>query len=86
MPEVPSDAPDPDFWHPGYDEPSHKWDYRSSTGALVGYVVRFDPPGERKQVRPYTCCENEKGRREWQWKGFSNPTPLYSLHRFDDPS
>ncbi len=77
--EVPADAPEPDFFHLAFDEPSRTWAYRSSTGALLGYVVRFDAPGERKQVLPHTYCENENGEHGWQWKGFSSPTPIYGL-------
>jgi len=34
-----------------------------------------------KEVLPLTYCRNKDGKREWRWKSFDKPRPLYGLDR-----
>jgi uncharacterized protein (DUF927 family) len=56
--------------------PSRVWEYRDAAGALLFLMARFDQPGERKQILPFTC-----GRDGWRWKAPPEPRPLYGLDR-----
>ncbi len=84
---VPSDAPQPMFSHFSLGRPSSVWIYRDNSARTLAYVARFDTAGG-KEVLPYTYCQSAEGRREWRWKGFPEPRPLYNLdklaHRPDD--
>ncbi|TNC12675.1 DUF927 domain-containing protein [Methylobacterium terricola] len=75
---VPEDAPEPSFRHSSLGLPSRTWTYPDAAGRVLGYVARFDPPGERKQFAPLTLwCEN--GVQRWRWKTWPRPRPLYGL-------
>lgn len=73
----------PLFRHPRWGQPSSTWAYRNGDGALMMYVCRFDPEGERKQVVPYSWCKHPDGRERWTWRGItgSDKRPLYGLER-----
>ena len=60
-------------------EPSRKWEYHTQSGALIGYVCRFDKH-EGKDVIPYSYC-TDGNRSEWRWQAFDTPRPLYNLDR-----
>lgn len=62
--------------HRRHGAPSMVWRYRDAAGALLFAVCRFDPPGRRKEVLPYTC-----GAEGWHWKAPPEPRPLYGLDR-----
>ena len=62
-------------------KPSGKWAYRNEAGELLFVVCRFDKPDGGKEILPLTFCEDPQGRREWRWKGFPVPRPLYGLDR-----
>jgi hypothetical protein len=80
---VPSTASEPSFKHPRWGKPSTQWAYRNGDGALMMYVCRFDPEGERKQVVPYSWCTHPDGTERWTWRGITGATkrPLYGLER-----
>jgi hypothetical protein len=67
----------PNLVHGRYGAPSASWRYLSAEGQLLGVVARYDPPGERKQVIPYTWSLADG----WKSAGFSAPRPLYGLDR-----
>lgn len=71
-------APDaePSHVHPRLGAPTGTWAYRDAQGRVLGYVCRFDPAGERKQVLPQTWDGSA-----WAWRGFDEPRPLYGLER-----
>lgn len=74
---IPADAPPP----PGHrlGKPAATWRYTDSTGALLGYVHRFDQDGD-KQFRPQTLWrEGAAGTLEWRWESWAAPRPLYGL-------
>lgn len=77
---VPLNAPPIPERHFRHGEPSFKWAYRDAKGAVLFWVLRFDPKkkGERKQFCPITFCEKD-GQRRWRWKGFPLPRPIYQL-------
>lgn len=65
--------------HYKYGAPTKKWVYRNLDGSRMGYICRFDIPGQGKEIAPYTFCTD--GRiKQWRWQGFSYPRPLYNLH------
>jgi putative DNA primase/helicase len=78
IPARPAGA-EPPAEHFKMGKPSTRWEYRTADGALFGYVYRFDPPGERKQIMPVVWARNESGREEWRWLGFPKPRPLYGI-------
>lgn len=57
--------------------PSKIWRYLDEHGQLLGGVARFETTGG-KSILPFTYCEKD-GDRQWRWKGFPVPRPLYSL-------
>lgn len=66
--------PEPSHIHPRLGAPSRTWAYTDAYGGILGYVSRFDPKGERKQILPQTFRDGA-----WVWKGFDEPRPLYGL-------
>ena len=47
-----------------------KWEYLDSTGALIAVVYRYDPPGGRKEFRPWDARRRKMAPPE--------PRPLYN--------
>ena len=52
-----------------------RWPYLNRDGKLLGYVLRFDPPGKRKWYSPLTFWKNGG----WKMKHWPSPKPLYGL-------
>lgn len=78
---VPDGAPPGPPRHPR-GKPSGSWPYSDTAGKLLGYVLRFDLPGGGKEFAPATFCENTAtGAREWRFKAWLVPRPLYGLDR-----
>ncbi len=62
---VPGNAPELPR-HPDLGTPSGTYPYRDVNGALLGYVLRFDPPSG-KEFRPCTFCRHPNGTlTEWR--------------------
>lgn len=57
------------------NNPSGVWEYKSATGATLGYICRYDK-GDKKTYRPYTCWSDG-----WKFKAFPTPRPLYNLDK-----
>ena len=76
---VPDDAPAATFDLPKYGPSSGRWTYRDTSGRLLGYVCRFDPPNG-KQILPRVYCRGARGETAWRWLSFPKPRPLYNLH------
>jgi putative DNA primase/helicase len=47
-----------------------KWDYQAADGSLIGCVYRYDPPGERKEFRPWDAKRRKMAPPD--------PRPLYN--------
>lgn len=76
---VPDDAKKPNFAHWQYTEaPSKIWEYRNVNDQLLGYVVRFELPGGKKDTLPFTFC-TDGTRTDWRWQGFGTPRPIYKI-------
>jgi len=75
---VPSEAADHDCRHPIYGDPSQIWTYYDGNGDVLGYVARYDPPGERKQIVPWTFSSDGWGMGQWPV-----PRPLYRLQELE---
>jgi predicted P-loop ATPase len=71
--------------HFKFGDPSLVFEYRSRKGDLMMYVARFDPPGARKQIIPFTWCRHPDGTERWTWRGITgdDKRPLYGLDRLD---
>jgi len=63
--------------------PSASWIYRDGEGNELGHILRFDLPDGAKEFCPLTFCEHAQGRKEWRWKAFDAPRPLYSLEQLE---
>jgi hypothetical protein len=80
---VPVNAPPAPAEHFELGKPTETWTYTDATGATIGYVCRFDPPGRKKEFWPLTLhCVN--GKLEWRWKSWAIKRPLYGLHKLAD--
>ncbi|MES0870280.1 DUF6371 domain-containing protein [Pseudovibrio sp. SCP19] len=75
---VPDEAPEPPVFHPKLGVPSYRWTYRDASGAVLGYICRFDIEGEGKSFRPLCLFRVEKKLR-WRWETWPQPRPLYGL-------
>lgn len=87
---VPADAPSPPRTHS--KKIKGKWipcewvsnfPYRDQTGALLGYIARFEYDSDAKRKKEYvpqTWCRNaQTGAIEWRKVSFPKPRPLYNL-------
>jgi putative DNA primase/helicase len=63
---------------PAYGAPSARWTYWDGNGEVLGYVARYDPAGQRKQIVPWTWDGNQWGMGQWPV-----PRPLYRLQELE---
>ena len=63
------------FDHREWGAPSGVWEYRSLDDELLFCVARYDPPGMKKQILPWTW--NKRGF--WNCKMWPGVRPLYGL-------
>jgi hypothetical protein len=75
---VPSQSADCDCVHNSYGPPSQRWTYFDGDGNVLGYVARYDPPGQRKQIIPWTFASDGWGMGQWPV-----PRPLYRLQELE---
>ncbi|MEO8806602.1 MAG: VapE domain-containing protein [Burkholderiaceae bacterium] len=80
---MPDDAPgyQTQWAHFARGVPVMHWEYRDAEGALLGVVCRFNKSDGTKDVQPLSFCQGSNGRREWRYKAFNQPRPLYGLNR-----
>jgi len=64
-----------DFGARGMKETA-RYCYRDRDGKVRGFVVRVEGLGH-KITLPLTWCQNERGDRQWRWKGFPVPRTPY---------
>lgn len=77
---VPSFAPPAPNIHPVRGKPETVNRYDSKDGQLLGYVCRFITSTGGKDDIPLTFCQNAiTGVKQWRWKSFPQPRPLYNL-------
>jgi hypothetical protein len=83
---VPDDAPIDDEGRPQITfsaqegEPTAWWPYYNADGELLGWRVRLEKLGERKQFRPIIFAMNPRdGSTAWVKRALPNPHPLYGL-------
>lgn len=78
---VPADAPDfkTQWAHYSRGVPGQHWVYRDAAGQLLGVVCRFETSDGGKDVQPLSYCQHTSGRRQWRYKAFAEPRPLYGL-------
>jgi putative DNA primase/helicase len=75
VPEACADCP---CTHPRYGPPAARWTYFDGNGEVLGYVARYEPAGERKQIVPWTWDGERWGMGQWP-----SPRPLYGLQDLD---
>lgn len=71
------DASRPDFTT--FQHLSGVYEYHLADGRTSHFVLRFDPPGGEKQIRPYSYTVGANGKGEWAFSLPSKPRPLYRL-------
>jgi putative DNA primase/helicase len=77
---VPDDAPPPLEKHSKKGKAASLWQYKDAAGKLLFIVLRFNKVDGSKEFLPVSFCRNAKtGKAEWQFKGLSEPRPLYNL-------
>lgn len=64
-----------DCVHPKFGQPVKAWEYLDQSNNLLGYVARYEPEGERKQIVPWTYAEHGG----WGMGQWNDPRPLYGL-------
>ncbi len=72
----PAGTPPPNMRHSKWGEPSSTWTYRTADGGVIGHIARYDPPGQRKQIVPWSW---DTERKTWRALAFGEPRPLYGL-------
>lgn len=72
------DAPTPPTRHPRHGDASRTWTYLNADGDVIGYVNRYDKDGG-KEFAPQIY-----DGKEWHWKSWPSPRPLYGLDRLAD--
>lgn len=84
---VPDDAPEyrRQWGHYARGVPPVSWEYLDRAGRLLGVVARFDKSDGGKDVQPLSFCSAADGRRQWRYKAFAGPRPLYGLQRLGPP-
>jgi hypothetical protein len=75
VPEACADCP---CTHPRYGPPAARWTYFDGNGEVLGYVARYEPAGERKQIVPWTWDGERWGMGQWP-----SPRPLYGLQELE---
>ena len=75
---VPEAVADCECVHPSYGAPTARWTYFDGNGEVLGYVARYDPPGQRKQIVPWTWDGQAWGMGQWPV-----PRPLYRLQELE---
>lgn len=73
---VPPSAPNCNFRHSRFGDPTATWAYRDGQGRLLGHVARYDTP-DGKEIVPYTFADG----RGWGAGQWAEPRPLYGLER-----
>lgn len=79
----PEDVPPAPLHHKQYGDPAGTWTYRTETGALLGYVCRWDTP-EGKEYRCITWGQQGNAPAGWERKHFHDAQglrPIYGLDR-----
>jgi putative DNA primase/helicase len=72
----PKSTPVPSFEHYKYGAASDHWTYPDFDRSVLFYTSRYDPPGEKKQIIPWTW-DTQKYR--WVNQQFPSPRPLFGL-------
>ena len=75
---VPAESADHDCIHPVLGAPSQRWTYYDGNGDVLGYVARYDPENQRKQIIPWTFSADGWGMGQWP-----APRPLYRLQELE---
>jgi putative DNA primase/helicase len=75
---VPESCADCACTHPRYGTPAARWTYFDGNGEVLGYVARYEPAGERKQIVPWTWDGERWGMGQWP-----SPRPLYGLQELE---
>lgn len=65
--------------HSKFGKPLHVAEYKNADGKIAGYICRFEPPNEKKQIIPRTCWRRQDGTIYWKWKKWPGMSPIYRL-------
>ena len=75
---APVNEPQPDFKHPSFGMPTIVHTYHTESGAVAGYICRFDLSDGKKAMLPFSWGKNGD-KAGWHWKGLAQKTPAYNL-------
>lgn len=76
---APESAPRCTCYHYEHGNASQVWRYLNAAGQLLGFVARYDPKGQRKQIVPWTFARAKDGKERWGMGHWPEPRPLYGL-------
>lgn len=76
---VPKGTPDCSCFHYKFKSPVAIWTYRNAAGDLLGYVARYEPNGDKKQIAPWTYARDAKGAGKWGMGQWPEPRSMYNL-------
>lgn len=76
---VPADAAECRFHHSRHGDAVSAWAYKDAAGQLLGYIARYEPKGQRKQIIPFTYGRTGDQAPEWGMGQWPAPRPLYGL-------
>lgn len=79
LPPVGADPPANRIRDNGDHDPSARWVYQLGDGRDAFWVLRYDLPGGRKEIRPARWGRRRDGSPGWELKSFPAPRPLYRL-------
>ena len=74
----PPNAGEPKMHIRSLGEPSAKWAYRDTDGAILGWVARYDTP-EGKEIRCWTWGAKGESAPSWGCGHWTKPRPLFGL-------
>ena len=63
-----------------------RYAYTDAEKNILGFVVRLEDKNGHKITPTFTFCQNDKGEKQWRWKGFGNARPLYGLDQLKEKS
>lgn len=56
-----------------------RYAYKDAEGNTLGYALRLEDKDGTKITPTLTYCQNDRGDKQWRWKGLGNDRPLYGL-------
>ncbi len=65
----------------GWKDPDQSWPYFDEDKKLIGFALRWNNAGGKKEFRFASYGEDTKGQLRWAIRHLPSPRPLYGLDR-----